>query len=85
MAVGDSSSRVVEAKKITTHGVVITEDTTDSVPTSEGVSSEKLDPPTCLSLALYASGLLHLPPYFIYLYALGTIACLFVGGGVNGK
>ena len=36
LAAGVSSSRVVEAKRITTYGFVVVEDTTEGVPTTEG-------------------------------------------------
>ena len=47
MAVGASSSRNFEAERRTTNGVVIAEDTTDGVPTTEGAGSSKWDPPSC--------------------------------------
>lgn len=47
MATGAFRSRIVEAERSTTDGVVIAEDTIDSVPTTEGVGSEKPDPLAC--------------------------------------
>ena len=44
--VGASSSRVFEAERSITDGVVITEDTTDGVPTIERGGSGKPDPST---------------------------------------
>ena len=76
-----SSSRVDEADRSTNVGVVIVE----GFPTTDKVGSRQPDPPSCGSPVLCSSGLLHLPPYFIYFYALWTIACLFVEGGVIGK
>ena len=45
--VGAFSSRVAEAERRTTDGVVIAEDTTDGVPTSEGAGYGKPNPPSC--------------------------------------
>ena len=45
--VGASSSRVFEAERSITDGVVITEDTTDGVPTIEGAGFVKSNPSAC--------------------------------------
>ena len=47
MAVGASSSRNFEAERRTTNGVVIAEDTTDGVPTTEGAGFGKPNPSAC--------------------------------------
>ena len=47
MAVAASKSRVVEADKSTTDGVVIDEDTTHDVPTTEGAGSGEQNPSAC--------------------------------------
>ena len=70
----------------TTDSVFADEDTTEGVQTTYVVGSGEADPPTCLSPALCAPGLLHLPlSYFSFFYAMETIAYLFCWGGVNGK
>ena len=47
LVVEASSSRLVDVERSTYEGVVICADTTDGVPTSEGVRSKKSDPPAC--------------------------------------
>lgn len=47
LAIGASSSRIVDVERSTTEGADIDENTTDGVPTTEGVGSEKPDPPAC--------------------------------------
>ena len=47
VAAGASISRIVEAERSTTDGVVIVEDTNDGVPTTEGAGFEKPDPLAC--------------------------------------
>ena len=71
IAVGASSSRIVEIEGGTndgavvaediTEGVQLAEDTTEGVQIAEDVGSGKPDPPACWSTALCATGLLHLP------------------------
>uniref|UniRef100_M1DG99 Integrase core domain containing protein n=1 Tax=Solanum tuberosum TaxID=4113 RepID=M1DG99_SOLTU len=76
--------RVIES---TTEGAMIADvGTTEGAPTIVPAGSEKPDPLLVDdSPALCATGLLH-PIHFLllFLYALGTIAFIFVGGGVNG-
>ena len=47
MVVGESSSRIVEAKRSTIDGVVIAENTTYGVPTTEEASSRKQNQSAC--------------------------------------
>ena len=47
VAVGAFTSRIVEARRSTTDGAVIVEDTTDGVPTTKGAGFEKSDPSVC--------------------------------------
>ena len=47
VAAGESSSRIVEAERSTTDGVVIAQDTTNGVPTTKGAGSGKSDSSAC--------------------------------------
>ena len=60
LAAGASSSRNVEIEGGTADSAVDAEDTTEGVHIKEVVGSREPDPPSCLSLALCAPGLLHL-------------------------
>ena len=83
--VGLSSSRTVQIAGGTFDSVVDAEDTTEGVQITEVVgfgnrthhlaNRQRFAPQVCFT---YHSSIL-------IFYALGTIACLFVGGGVNGK
>ena len=58
--IGGTIAGAVVAEDIT-EGVQIAEDTTEGVQIVEDVGSGKPDPPACLSTALCATSLLHLP------------------------
>ena len=47
LAIGASSSKLEDVEKSTTEGAYIFVGTTDGGPTTEGVVSWKLDPPSC--------------------------------------
>ena len=84
LAVWASSSRTMEIAGGTADSDVVDEDTTESVQTTEVMAFREPDqladrrrfaPQVCFTYHSCIS----------IFYALGTIECLFVGGGVNGK
>ena len=86
LAIGVSSSKNVEIAGGTADSAIDVVDTNEGVLITEVVRYGEPDPQSCRSSVLCAPSLFHLPLlYFNFFYVLGTIACLFVGGGVNGK
>ena len=72
LAVGASSSRIVDVERSTTVGVVIAADTTDDVFTPEGAVRGKWTRQKVNH---------HLPPYFIFLMKWGQLHSFLLGWG----
>ena len=85
LAAGASSSRNVEIAGGTSDSALDAEDTTEGVQITEVVGSMEPDHQLadCRRFAPQVCFTYH--SRISVSYALGTIACLFVGGEVNGK